>query len=68
MKSKSAKKISKGVYEYKGYKLIRFGYFPNEQSVWWEAVDRNGDAEYHAHTKKGLMQLIDKEEISDEIE
>ena len=62
MKNKSAKKISKGVYEYKGYKLIRFGYFPNEQSVWWEAVDRNGNGEYHAHTKKELMQLIDKGE------
>ena len=57
-----AKKISKGVYEYKGYKLICFGYHESEHSVWWEAVDRNGDAEYHAHTKRELMLFIDKEQ------
>lgn len=62
MKSKSAKKISKGVYEYKGYKLYCFGYYPPDKCVWWEAVDRNGNADYHAHTKRELMQLIDKGE------
>ena len=62
MDNKSAKKISKGVYEYKDYKLIRFGYYSSEQSIWWEAVDQNGDAEYHAHTKRELMQLIDQGE------
>lgn len=62
MKNKSAKKISKGVYEYKGYKLYYFGYYPPDKCVWWEAINlKTQNADYHAHTKKELMRLIDKE-------
>lgn len=61
-----AKKISKGVYEYKGYKLICFGYHPPDKCVWWECVDHNGNTIYHAHTKRELMLFIDKEQRKNE--
>mgnify|MGYP004467056817 FL=1 len=56
----SAKKLSKGIYEYKGYRIIKFGYYPPEQSVWWEAVNKSTEnADYHAHTKRKLIEIID---------
>ena len=56
----SAKKLSKGIYEYKGYRIKKFGYYPPEQGVWWEAVNKStGNADHHAHTKKKLMEIID---------
>ena len=61
-----AKKISTGVYEYKGYKLICFRYYPPDKCVLWECVDHNDNAIYHAHTKKELMLFIDKEQRKNE--
>jgi hypothetical protein len=37
-----AKRISKGHYEYRGYKIICIGYYPPEQRVVWECVDSDG--------------------------
>lgn len=55
-----AKKLSKGIYEYKGYRIIKFGYYPPEQGIWWEAVNKSTEnVDYHAHTKKNLMKMID---------
>ena len=47
------KKISKGIYEYKGYKVSNCGYHHPDHCIWWEAVNlENGCADYHATTKK----------------
>ena len=55
-----ATKISKGVYEYKGHRISNCGYHHPDHCVWWEAVDlKTGCADYHANTKKELMELID---------
>ena len=59
-KNLSAKKIEKGIYEYKGYRLFNYGYYEPEHCTWWEAVNiETGCADYHAHTKKEIMELID---------
>ena len=57
-----AKKISKGIYEYKGYRIANCGYHHPDHCVWWEAVDKNtGCADYHATTKKKIMEMIDND-------
>lgn len=31
-----------------------------DRCVWWEAVNKNtGSADYHAHTKKKIIEIID---------
>ena len=55
-----AKKLSKGIYEYKGYKVVNCGYHHPNHCIWWEAVNKNtGCADYHANTKKELIKMID---------
>ena len=55
-----AKKIHKGIYEYKGYRLSNCGYHHPDHCIWWEAVNmETGCADYHAKTKKDLMDAID---------
>lgn len=55
-----AKKLSKGIYEYKGYRIANCGYHHPDHCIWWEAVDKNtGCADYHANTKKELIKMID---------
>ena len=34
-----AVKISKGIYEYKGYRISNCGYYEPDHCIWWEAVD-----------------------------
>lgn len=54
-----AVKISKGIYEYKGYRISNCGYYEPDHCIWWEAVDmKTGCADYHATTKKFLMEQI----------
>lgn len=54
------KKIRKGIYEYKGYRVSNCGYHLPDHCVWWEAVSvENGCADFHATTKKGIQKLID---------
>ncbi len=56
-----AKRISNGVYQYKGYKLTNYGYYLPDHCIWWEAVNiKTGCADFHATTKKEIMDLIDK--------
>ena len=59
MKKRSAKKISSGVYEYRGFRLSDCGYYHPDHCIWWEAV-KDGCAWFHAHTKKDLMIDIDE--------
>lgn len=55
------KKISKGIYEYKGYRVSNCGYYQPDHCVWWEAVNiKNGCADFHATTKKEIQKLIDE--------
>ena len=56
--SNHARKIHEGRYEYKGIILQKYNFY-DTVLVWWEGVDKEGNAEYHAHTKKELMKLID---------
>lgn len=54
-----AKKIHKGIYEYKGYRLSNCGYHHPDHCIWWEAVNmETGCADYHAKTKEDLMDAI----------
>lgn len=55
------KRISKGHYEYNGFKIDCLGYFSIERSVVWEATDENGGGFAHAHTLKEVIQNIDSE-------
>lgn len=56
-----ATKISKGIYEYKGYRISNCGYHQPDHCVWWEAVNlQTIYADYHANTKKKLVELIDE--------
>lgn len=57
-----ATKIHTGVYEYKGYRIYNYGYYHPDHCIWWEAVNPDtGCADYHANTKKDIMQMIDKD-------
>lgn len=61
------KRIGSGIYEYKGYRLANCGYHHPDHQIWWEAVNLKTDcADYHAQTKKELMQMIDKDELERE--
>ena len=56
-------KISAGIYEYRGYRMANIGYHHPDHCIWWEAVNiETGCADYHAHTKKRLMEIIDSHE------
>lgn len=58
-----AAKVSSGVYEYKGYEISNCGYYPPDHCIYWEAVNiETGCADYHAHTKKEIMALIDADQ------
>lgn len=57
-----ATKVHKGVYEYKGHKISNCGYHHPDHCIWWEAVNNDtGCADYHANTKKEIMNMIDKD-------
>lgn len=56
------KRIKNGQYLYKGFRIVRHGYYEPEKSVWWEGVNEiTGDADYHAHTKRDVKKLIDND-------
>lgn len=55
-------KVGRGRYKYKGYQLFNYAYYHPDHCVWWEATNiETGCADYHANTKKELMDMIDKE-------
>lgn len=60
------RKISKGIYEYKGYRISNCGYHAPDHCVWWEAVNQStGCADYHDTTKKGIIRMIDRDSSQD---
>ncbi|MCM1298217.1 MAG: hypothetical protein NC203_00450 [Firmicutes bacterium] len=59
-RKETAKRIRCGRYEYRGYRLYNCGYYCPDHCVWWEAVNpTTGCADYHANTKKEIMDMID---------
>lgn len=68
MTEHKCKKIKKGVYEYRGYRLYNVGYYNPEHRVVWEAVSidtLNGD--FHHFSKRQLIALIDKYLFENEV-
>lgn len=62
--SKKCKRISSGKYDYGNYIITNHGYYAPDQRIWWEAVNKEtGCADYHATTKKQIIQQINEEEI-----
>lgn len=55
-------KVCIGCYHYKRYTLHNRGYHAPDKCIWWEAVDGCGNADFHAHTKRDLIKLIDEYE------
>jgi len=55
-----AKKINKGEYLYRGFKIQYFGYYEPEHRVVWEGIDEStGDGVARGFTKKEVMREID---------
>ncbi len=57
----SAKRISKGHYEYRGYRIQSVGYYPPEHRECWECIDHDGSGFGHSFSKKDCMLEIDDE-------
>ena len=56
-----AKRIAKGHYEYRGFKIICIGYYHPERRVVWECVDENGNGFGHDYSLKACKFWIDEE-------
>lgn len=62
-----AKRIINGKYIYSGYlyrsyEIRNHGYYPPDKCIWWEAVNvSTGEADFHEHTKREIMRMIDLE-------
>lgn len=56
------KKISRGHYEYRGFKILSVGYYNPEHRVCWEAIDTDGVSGFaHSFTLKDVKREIDYE-------
>lgn len=56
-----AKKIGKGCYEYKGYRIMNCGHYMSDYKTWWVAVKKGSSkVSYFANSKKELIQAIDQ--------
>jgi hypothetical protein len=56
-----AKRISKGNYEYRGYWIHCCGYYPPEQRVVWECIDKDGSGFGHDYSLKACKLWVDEE-------
>lgn len=62
MTKKRANKMRSGKYRYKHYILTCHGYYQPDKCIWWEAVNtQTNEADFHAHTKKELIEMISEE-------
>lgn len=62
-RKRRAKRISLGRYIYRGYEIYNCGYHHPDHCVWWEACKiGSGNADYHANTKREIMEMIDEDE------
>jgi hypothetical protein len=56
-----AHKISKGQYQYRGFDVVRLGYYPPERHTVWEASDPlTGAVVAHGYTKRECLARIDE--------
>ena len=57
------KKLHQGIYEYRGYRICNCVYLEPDHCIQWEAVDiKTGCADYHANTKKEIIEMIERGE------
>lgn len=54
-----AKRLSRGHYLYRGYKITCVGYYEPEHRVVWEAVDEDGCGWAHSFTLRETKRQID---------
>lgn len=57
----SAKRISKGHYIYRGFRINCVGYYPPEKRTVWEAIDHDGCGFAHSYSLHDTKRLIDEE-------
>ena len=56
-----ASKVSDGVYNYKGYRLVYKGWDKLTQSFWWEATNVfTNCVEFREHTMQEIVDDIDE--------
>ncbi|MCM1439493.1 MAG: hypothetical protein NC131_09895 [Roseburia sp.] len=56
------KKIKAGKYSYRGFEITNHGYYPPDKCIWWEAIDNQTQcADFHAHTLRDIIKLIDED-------
>ena len=57
-----AKKIGKGCYEYKGYRITNCGHYMSDYKTWWFAIKKGSSkVSYFANSKKELIQTIEQD-------
>lgn len=61
-----ATRLCKGVYEYKGYRIVSYRYHKPCNPSYWEAINNDtGCVDYYANSKTKVMAMID-EDIKEE--
>ena len=56
------KKISRGHYKYRGFKIVCVGYYNPEHRMCWEAIDTDGKSGFgHSYTLRDVKREIDYE-------
>ena len=63
-----AKRIRKGLWEYRGYKIMYLGYFEPEHRIAWEVEDVDGTAFGQSFTFRMATIQIDNELKSNDME
>lgn len=54
-------KIKSGEYLYKGYRIVCIGYYEPEHRIVWEAENlETGCGDFHAYTKREIIDFIDE--------
>ena len=62
----TGKYIGRG-YTHKGYEIRGHGYYPPDRRRCWEAVNvETGEADFHAHSKREIGDLIDAAERNEQ--
>lgn len=57
----TARRISKGHYLYRGYRINCVGYYAPDRHRCWEAVDKDGTGFAHSYSLKMTKALVDDE-------
>lgn len=57
----SAIRIGSGHYKYRGFVINCLGYYPPDQKVVWEAVDKHGNGFAQSYSLRDTKMFIDNE-------